>query len=121
MAMKRSKPLNRQSSAIRRKVRLSRQGAKAGVDAAELEAMRPLVMARSHGLCEVCRSRPVEVPHHRKRRSQGGTNGLANLLGLCTSCHDGIHAEPAWAYSRGFLLRRDDLETPMQHERRNNA
>ena len=78
--------------------------------------MRPLVEVRAGYLCEVCRAHGVEVIHHRKRRSQGGTNALANLLGLCNDDHEKIHQSPAQAYDQGLLLRRGELEVP--YERR---
>ncbi len=82
---------------------------------AEFEAMRPLVKARSGGLCEVpgwtlgCEwtgamnlattqwaahsdHHPVATHiHHRRYRTRGGTNSLDNLLHVCIGCHDWIH------------------------------
>lgn len=111
--MKRS-ALNRQSPMVRRKVKINRQSSAAKTYADELEAMRPLVYVRANGWCEVCGTNPVQGVHHRKRRSQGGTNAMANLLGLCSDCHDEIHKNPAWSYELGYLLRRDDLEVTME-------
>lgn len=82
---------------------------------AELDEMTPIVMVRAGYRCEArldgCTYTPQETPHHRKRRSQGGTNALGNLLAVCTLCHDWIHAEPAKARDLGLLLRRNDPET----------
>lgn len=75
----------------------------------EFDRMRPLVRQRSGGQCEArfsgrCTGTATHV-HHRKRRSQGGTNELPNLLDTCHSCHQTIHMRPADAYERGLLVR----------------
>jgi hypothetical protein len=67
------------------------------------------VRRRSNGLCEVCGHERLGVIHHRLRRSQGGGNELENLLGLCSRCHDEIHANPAWAYEHGYLVKSGGL------------
>jgi len=72
--------------------------------ARELDLMRPLLMERSDGLCEYCYDAPVEVIHHRLRRSQGGTNHLKNLLAVCSDCHNDIHGNPKRSYATGALL-----------------
>lgn len=72
----------------------------------ELEAIRPLVVARAHGLCELCRAEEGTVIHHRLRRSQGGKNELSNLRLLSDACHGHIHDNPAWSYEEGWLLRK---------------
>lgn len=46
----------------------------------------------------------VEV-HHIVRRSQGGTDELANLLVTCSLHHRYIHEHPAESYERGWLKR----------------
>jgi len=72
-------------------------------------ATRQFVEARSRGYCEVnaygCRMKGVHL-HHRLMRSQGGGHDAGNLLNVCRPCHDLIHAEPTWAYERGWLLHR---------------
>lgn len=72
---------------------------------AELDAMRPLVLARSHGFCECARdcSRNAHQIHHVTRRSQGGTNELGNLLHLSHDCHAWVHAHPREARALGLL------------------
>jgi len=50
-----------------------------------------------------CAGRAVHV-HHRKRRSQGGTNDPHNLLKVCVPCHGWIHAHPASAVMKGLLV-----------------
>lgn len=53
---------------------------------------------------EGCQGRATDT-HHRKMRSQGGDNEPQNLLRCCHHCHMAVHASPAWAYSRGFLVK----------------
>jgi hypothetical protein len=78
--------------------------------AAELDAVTPALEARSGGWCElgisgVCGTGMAGLHrHHRRRRSQGGTNDLSNLIHLCDGCHTYVHAHPAISYSRGWLL-----------------
>ena len=70
---------------------------------------RRFVLARSRGFCEIgslgCQGRGVHL-HHRLMRSQGGGHDADNLLNVCRICHDLIHAEPEYAYERGWLLHR---------------
>lgn len=75
----------------------------------EFAAARPLVRARSRGRCEAeaspnCSGRATHV-HHRRMRSQRGSNDLGNLLDVCAWCHAWIHANPRISYDRGWLLR----------------
>lgn len=50
-----------------------------------------------------CTGRAVHM-HHRKRRSQGGTNDPTNLIAVCVACHSYIHNHPAISYERGWLV-----------------
>lgn len=77
---------------------------------------------RSSGHCEVA-GEPLThsfAVHHRKRRSQGGTNDLTNLMIVCHFHHNGgtqsIHAQPALSYRRGWLVHEADEPAlvPMQ-------
>lgn len=40
--------------------------------------------------CENCGDRASDV-HHLVFRSQGGTNEIENLMGLCRECHNEAH------------------------------
>lgn len=97
---------------------------------AEFEAMKPLVHARSHWMCEaieLARQSPLYVTgdtnglfdgctlrsahvHHRKIRKQGGTNGLDNLLDTCLNCHTWIHANPELAFKLRLLVHEWESE-----------
>lgn len=82
--------------------------------------VRSEVRERAGGYCEVCtRPGPTHI-HHRKLRSQGGKHEVANLLHIHTICHHEIHAYPARAYDRGWLVHgwNDPAAVPVQIEPR---
>jgi hypothetical protein len=58
----------------------------------------------------VCQLGPVgcgggPAVHHRRLRSQGGTNDPLNLVLLCDMHHQHVHEHPAWSYDNGWLVR----------------
>lgn len=69
--------------------------------------VRNRVKARSEGLCEVralgCQRWGVHM-HHRKLRSQGGTDTVGNLMHVCGWCHRWVHEHPREARSRGWIV-----------------
>ena len=46
--------------------------------------------------------------HHRKRRSQGGTDDPVNILEVTPEIHDWIHGNPEQAYELGWLVKSHD-------------
>lgn len=75
----------------------------------EWRRVRQWVSGRADGRCEV-REAPGcwgggEQAHHRRMRSQGGTDAPENLLWVCERCHRWIHDHPEVAYTRGWLIR----------------
>jgi hypothetical protein len=62
------------------------------------------VLTRDGYTCQHCqgksRDRRLEV-HHVVFRSQGGSDAKANLLTLCKTCHDRLHAGPIILKQRG--------------------
>ena len=101
--MKRT-PLARTARLIRR-TPLARVGRKRKANAAEWWQARRWCLDRAQGRCEVCGNKATEA-HHILRRSQGGTNDPSNLLAVCHACHARIHAQPQWAFERGYLRSR---------------
>jgi hypothetical protein len=74
------------------------------------------VLARDGG----CVARPLvpEVrcagridPHHALMKSQGGQDTLDDLIAVCRSHHDYIHANPARSYELGLLRHRNYSDT----------
>ena len=68
---------------------------------------REQVAERCGGRCEarvdgVCTGW-LEHVHHRRLRSQGGTDDLSNLIGCCNSCHRWAHANPREASRLGLI------------------
>lgn len=53
----------------------------------------------------VCEGRATHR-HHRLMRSQGGGDEAENTSDLCAPCHRFVHANPAFGYESGYLLRR---------------
>lgn len=51
-------------------------------------------------------------PHHRKRRTQGGSNDPVNLMDLCVIHHDEVHGNPLVSVARGYLIPSHEPETP---------
>lgn len=53
--------------------------------------------ATAHPFCERCfaqgRMTPLDEVHHIVPVREGGTNEESNLMSLCRSCHNQIHAE----------------------------
>lgn len=85
---------------------------------------RQAVVARDGGLCVAC-GRAVAIVHddgtyhpvammslhHRRLRGMGGRSvdhTAPNLVTACgsgtTGCHGRMHADPAWARSRGYIV-----------------
>lgn len=99
----------RSTSPLERRTPLRVVGKKVRRDRHEMKATRPIVEARSGGICEapffphVCTSVATEM-HHRKRRSQGGDNSPENIAHLCSNAHARVHAFPAEAYAVGLLI-----------------
>lgn len=102
------------SIALRASGKVARRRAGRNTDISN--GVRQLVHARAAMRCEAC-GRNVSwggrQVHHRRPRQMGGsrradTNMPANLLLLCTDCHNGVESHRADAYNRGLLLRTDD-------------
>lgn len=75
----------------------------------ELAKSRRIVRERSGGQCEFpgC-NRPAAHAHHKRLRSQGGSDAPENLVDLCEPCHSRIHDNPHWANELGLIQRTGD-------------
>jgi 5-methylcytosine-specific restriction enzyme A len=51
-----------------------------------------------HPTCEKC-GKPATVPHHIKRRREGGSDTPRNLMALCASCHSKLHARAGHSWN----------------------
>ena len=45
------------------------------------------------GKCLLCGKSPIDHCHHLTERAWGGTDRLANLVGLCSGCHAKVHTD----------------------------
>lgn len=85
-------------------------------------AVANAVLDRAEGACEAmipgaCAWQAQHL-HHRKMRSQGGGHTEDNLIAVCSACHTYVHANPAWSYERGLLIRgRDEVTWPPKYYR----
>jgi 5-methylcytosine-specific restriction endonuclease McrA len=73
---------------------------------AELEAARPLVLARAGHRCERCNGYKPLIVHHKQGRYVPDANTLPKLAGLCDDCHKHVHAHPTQSYEDGWMLKR---------------
>src|SRR6266540_2211502 len=62
-------------------------------------------------LCEICGNWPSVHKHHRKLRSQGGTDGPT--MDLCAPCHQYVHDHPKNSYEQGWLIHSWDEATAL--------
>ena len=78
----------------------------------EYDKLRRTVYERSNGRCEInatwsC-SGQCEQVHHKQGRIGDRMLDLDKMVGICYNCHDFIGRNPALAYDRGWMLRRND-------------
>ena len=72
---------------------------------------RKQVYSRAEGMCEAnaiwaCERYGHQV-HHIAGRGGRDPHRLENLLWVCSTCHDVIHAQPERSYERGWMVRRN--------------
>jgi hypothetical protein len=72
-----------------------------------------LLLARSGGLCEICRALAEHRHHRRLRRS--GDHRVSNILMLCASHHSWAHTHVAEAMGKGWIVsqQREPEQTPV--------
>lgn len=69
---------------------------------------REALVGQSGNRCDKCRRPGWDVrleAHHKRLRSQGGTDEIGNLALLCSTCHRDVHANPAEAARSGWIVR----------------
>lgn len=68
------------------------------------DVCRDILLGRTAGLCEGCRTTTWTDKAHRLAASQGGRWTPDNILGLCRACHAWSHAQPTDARAAGWIL-----------------
>jgi hypothetical protein len=73
--------------------------------------VREAVYERAQGRCEVnatwsC-SRNCEQVHHKQGRLGDRMTDMDKMVAICYNCHEFIGKNPALAYERGWMLRRN--------------
>jgi hypothetical protein len=69
-----------------------------------------LVEERAGGYCEICGSPEQEsmALHHRKLKSRGGKDSVANLIRVHHGCHNlnttSIHMQPELSERKGYMV-----------------
>lgn len=88
------KSLKRGVKALKR-ARLAKLGARGKRDKAALAKVRPTVLKRAGGRCELCERRArLDLHHVQSRARRPGWDGLhqaPNLRAICRACHDWEH------------------------------
>lgn len=77
----------------------------------EYDKLRKIVYERSNGKCEInatwsC-SGQCEQVHHKQGRVGDRMLDLDKMAGICHNCHEFIGRNPALAYDRGWMLKRN--------------
>ena len=80
-----------------------------------------IVVDRAGGYCEKCGRIATEsmALHHRKLKSRGGKDSVANLMWVHHECHNlgtqSIHANPSYAADKGWMVGswQDPTECPL--------
>lgn len=99
-SMKRTRPIPKMSKKRRRAMYLW-----GNLTRARIAACNRVCEASIEGTCD---GAPVHG-HHVRPRAQGGSDTADNLLAVCLSCHQYIHARPAQAQAWGLLRMRKEV------------
>ena len=51
------------------------------------------VYSLQKGKCLLCGRKEIDHYHHIRPKSQGGSNTIGNIAGLCAKCHDRVHKD----------------------------
>lgn len=109
--LQRKTPLGGGNGKLNQAKPIAPQSAKKRAGRRGWEQLRAAVLERSNGCCDLCAFAigPDEYEcHHRRLRSQGGLDEMANLVALHDLCHDRLHGDRAMARETGFIVHRPD-------------
>ncbi|MCM1220906.1 MAG: HNH endonuclease [Lachnospiraceae bacterium] len=57
------------------------------------KSYKDYINQQQNNLCLLCKSRSINQYHHIVPRSKNGSNTIANIAGLCSTCHQRVHTE----------------------------
>jgi hypothetical protein len=110
--LQRRTPLGNGGSKLKQGKPIAQQSVKKRAKRRSWEQFRQDVYARGEGICDLC---ATWIPwddyecHHRRLRSQGGLDEMANLVALHKfPCHDELHHQRQMARETGFIVHRPD-------------
>jgi hypothetical protein len=94
-----------------RRSRIAPESRKGAARRRDYDKVRKAVYERSGGRCEVnatwsC-SGQCEQVHHKQGRIGDRLTDIDKMVGICHNCHEFIGRNPALAYDRGWMLRRN--------------
>ena len=91
---------------------MPRESSKGAARRRAYDKARVEVYERSGGSCEIratwsCSGKCEQV-HHKQGRIGDRMLDTSKMVGICHNCHEFIGRNPALAYDRGWMLRRND-------------
>ena len=94
-----------------RRARMRSESRKGAARRRAYDEARKAVWERCGGSCEIratwsCTGQCEEV-HHKQGRIGDRMLDLDKMVGICHNCHDYINRNPALAYDRGWMLKRN--------------
>ncbi len=100
--LRRKTPLKAKSGFKKRGGRLNAVSKKGREKSKAYSEIRKQFLWDKNFTCEACGGQATDI-HHKSGR---GKNLLAKhtFMACCRSCHDRIHANPAWAREKGYLI-----------------
>ena len=109
--LQRRTPLGSGSNKLKQGKRIAQQSAKTRAKRRTWPSLREAVLERAGGCCDLCAFAidPTEWEcHHRRLKSQGGQDEIANLVALHDACHSRLHGDRVMARETGFIVHRPD-------------
>lgn len=109
--LQRHTPLRSGGSKLKQGKPIRQQSAKQRARRQTWPDLRDAVLARAGGCCDFC-AYAIDPDdwecHHRRLKSQGGLDEMANLVALHDACHARLHVDRPMAHETGFIVHHPD-------------